>query len=207
MVMLDPPDHTAFRRLVGRGFTPRHVTEIEPAVRAFVVERLERLRAAGSGDVVAELFKPLPSFVVAYYLGVPEADWPRFDGWTEGIVAANAAGRPAAGGRHGRRAVRATSASSSSRSGPSPGDDTISALVADRRGRRLDHAGPRLRLHDGHRRQRHHHGHARRGRRAAHPLPRPAGPAARRPGAARRRHRGAAAALLAGAGPGPHADP
>jgi cytochrome P450 len=94
MVMMDPPDHTAFRRLVGKGFTPRHVAEIEPAVRAFVVERLERLRATGSGDVVAELFKPLPSFVVAYYLGVPEVDWPRFDVWTEGIVAATAQGDP-----------------------------------------------------------------------------------------------------------------
>src|SRR4051812_47629723 len=73
MVMMDPPEHTAFRRLVGRGFTPRHVNEIEPLVRAFVVERVERLRQAGSGDVVAELFKPLPSFVVAHYLGVPEA--------------------------------------------------------------------------------------------------------------------------------------
>src|SRR5688572_26338114 len=42
IVMLDPPEHTAFRRLVSRGFTPRQVTEIEPAVRAFVVERLDR---------------------------------------------------------------------------------------------------------------------------------------------------------------------
>src|SRR5580658_3238037 len=25
IVMMDPPDHTAFRRLVGRGFTPRQV--------------------------------------------------------------------------------------------------------------------------------------------------------------------------------------
>ncbi len=94
MVMLDPPDHTAFRRLVDRGFTPRHVTEIEPAVRAFVVERIERLRAAGGGDVVQELFSPLPSFVVAYYLGVPEPDWPRFDGWTERVVAASGEGEP-----------------------------------------------------------------------------------------------------------------
>src|ERR1700755_1917548 len=39
MVMMDPPDHTAFRRLVARGFTPRHVAEIEPEVRAFVTER------------------------------------------------------------------------------------------------------------------------------------------------------------------------
>jgi cytochrome P450 len=94
MVMLDPPDHTAFRRLVSKGFTPRHVAEIEPAVRTFVVERIERLREAGEGDVVADLFKPLPSMVVAHYLGVPEADWPQFDRWTEGIVAANAQGDP-----------------------------------------------------------------------------------------------------------------
>src|SRR5581483_5056075 len=92
IVMLDPPEHTAFRRLVGRGFTPRQVTEVEPAVRAFVVERFERLRAAGSGDVVAELFKPLPSLVVAHYLGVPEPDRARFDGWTQAIVAASASG-------------------------------------------------------------------------------------------------------------------
>ncbi|KAA1427978.1 cytochrome P450 [Nocardioides antri] len=90
-VMTDPPVHTAFRRLVARGFTPRQVAELEPAVRAFVVERLERLRAAGGGDIVAELFKPMPSMVVAHYLGVPDQDRPRFDEWTNAIVAANAA--------------------------------------------------------------------------------------------------------------------
>lgn len=128
MVMLDPPEHTAFRRLVARGFTPRHVAEIEPAVRAFVVERIERLRAAGGGDVVAELLKPLPSFVVAHYLGVPAADRERFDGWTTSIVAANALGDPLGAGaavaellayfteliEHRRRA---------------PGDDVVSELV------------------------------------------------------------------------------
>src|SRR3954468_5211707 len=41
LVMLDPPNHTTFRRLVARGFTPRQVRTLEPAVRAFVVERLE----------------------------------------------------------------------------------------------------------------------------------------------------------------------
>jgi cytochrome P450 len=89
MVMQDPPVHTEFRKLVARGFTPRQVEAVEPAVRAFVVERLERLLADGGGDIVAELFKPLPSMVVAHYLGVPEEDRKQFDGWTEAIVAAN----------------------------------------------------------------------------------------------------------------------
>jgi cytochrome P450 len=128
MVMLDPPDHTGFRRLVGKGFTPRHVQEIEPAVRAFVVERLERLRERGTGDIVGELFKPMPSFVVAYYLGVPEADWPRFDGWTEGIVAANAQGDPMrASDTVGELFVYFSDLIEQKRA--EPGDDTISALV------------------------------------------------------------------------------
>src|SRR6201991_3401687 len=87
-VMQDPPVHTEFRKLVSRGFTPRQVEAVEPAVRRFVIERIERLRAAGGGDIVAELFKPLPSMVVAHYLGVPEEDRQQFDGWTEAIVAA-----------------------------------------------------------------------------------------------------------------------
>ncbi|WP_077043228.1 cytochrome P450 [Rhodococcus sp. MTM3W5.2] len=94
LVMLDPPVHTDFRRLVARGFTPRQVEAVEPAVREFVVERIEGLRSAGGGDIVTELFKPLPSMVVAHYLGVPEEDRGQFDGWTEAIVAANAAGDP-----------------------------------------------------------------------------------------------------------------
>ncbi len=128
MVMLDPPEHTAFRRLVGRGFTPRHVAEIEPAVRAFVVDRLERLRERGSGDVVAELFKPMPSFVVAYYLGVPQADWPRFDAWTEGIVAANALGDPLRASETVGE-LFAYFSELVERKRAAPGDDTISALV------------------------------------------------------------------------------
>jgi cytochrome P450 len=91
MVMTDPPVHTEFRKLVSRGFTPRQVEAVEPKVREFVVQRLEKLKANGGGDIVAELFKPLPSMVVAHYLGVPEEDRDQFDGWTDAIVAANTA--------------------------------------------------------------------------------------------------------------------
>ncbi len=129
MVMTDPPAHTAFRRLVSRGFTPRQVSSVEPVVAAFVAERLGRLREAGGGDIVAELFKPLPSMVVAHYLGVPREDWDRFDTWTEAIVAANAAG--GTGGAAGAAADLAgyfTELIAHRRA--HRGDDTVSHLVA-----------------------------------------------------------------------------
>ncbi len=133
-VMQDPPVHTEFRKLVSRGFTPRQVEAAEPAVRDFVVERIEKLRAEGGGDIVTELFKPLPSMVVAHYLGVPEADRKRFDGWTDAIVAANAtdggvAGAPGTVG-DAVGSMMGYFSSLIERRRTDPRDDTISHLVA-----------------------------------------------------------------------------
>src|SRR5947209_15607226 len=133
-VMQDPPVHTEFRKLVSRGFTPRQVEAVEPKVREFVVERIEGLRADGGGDIVAELFKPLPSMVVAHYLVVPEEDRVQFDGWTDAIVAANTS----AGGIGGALETVGDAVGSMmayfseliERRRREPEDDTISHLVA-----------------------------------------------------------------------------
>ncbi|WSJ01831.1 cytochrome P450 [Nocardia sp. NBC_01329] len=127
MVMQDPPEHTDFRKLVARGFTPRQVAEVEPVVRRYVRARLDRLAEQGGGDIVADLFKPLPTMVVAYYLGVPEEDRSRFDGWTDAVVAAGT-----------QRTAEAQAASMEmlgyfaeliKRRRTDPGDDTVSLLV------------------------------------------------------------------------------
>ena len=129
MVFLDPPDHTQFRSLVTRKLTPRKVSTIEPAVRSFVVERLEQIRSAGRADIVAELFKPLPSFVVAHYLGVPSEDRALFDRWTEAIVQAAATSDPtAAGDPFGE--LLGYFASLVERRRRAPADDIVSDLVA-----------------------------------------------------------------------------
>jgi cytochrome P450 len=144
-VMQDPPTHTEFRKLVSRGFTPRQVEAVEPAVRQFVIERLERLRAAGGGDIVAELFKPLPSMVVAHYLGVPEEDRAQFDGWTEAIVAAQTQeGGMASAGESAGEAVASMMAYFTQlieRRRREPEDDTVSHLVAAGIGADGDMAG------------------------------------------------------------------
>jgi len=128
MVMQDPPVHGQFRRLVARGFTPRQVTDLEPEIRAFVVDRVERLAANGGGDIVEEIFKPLPSMVVAHYLGVPDEDRDQFDQWTDAIVSAGPAGDAGAAaaatgellGYFGRLIDARRTA---------PGDDSVSHLV------------------------------------------------------------------------------
>lgn len=128
MVMLDPPDHTVFRRMVARGFTPRQVGELEPEIRTFVRDRLRQTAAQRGTDIVHDLLKPLPSMIVAHYLGVPAEDRRRFDTWTEAIVAATGAGDPAASaGAAAEMFDYFTHLIERRRR--TPGEDTISQLV------------------------------------------------------------------------------
>jgi cytochrome P450 len=140
MVFLDPPDHTEFRRLVARGFTPRQVTSIEPEVREFVISRIDALcassgdgagdRAGGEGnrDIVSELLKPLPTMVVGHYLGVPVEDRRSFDSWVEQIVSASATGNIFDAMETVAQVIEYFTALVESRR-VSPGEDVISELV------------------------------------------------------------------------------
>jgi hypothetical protein len=128
IVMMDPPDHTALRKLIIKRMTPQQVEALAPAVRAFVVERVEALRARGEGCVVAELFRPLASFVVAHFLGVPLADRARFSGWTDAIVSASSGGNVLSAGQAvGEMFGYFSGLIAQRRSEPT--DDMLSALV------------------------------------------------------------------------------
>ena len=89
IVMMDPPDHTRYRRLVSRGFTPRQVGELEPELRAFVRRCVDDLVDVDETDLVATLAQRVPCFVVAHCLGIGETDRTRFALWTEAIVQAS----------------------------------------------------------------------------------------------------------------------
>jgi cytochrome P450 len=131
IVMMDPPEHTSLRKLSVKKFTPKQVVELEPLLREFVVGRVERLREQGEGDVVETLLKPLPSLVVAHFLGVPREDRELFDRWSYAIVAANALGDVlSAADAVGEMMVYFTGLIEKRKT--DPGDDIISALVHGR---------------------------------------------------------------------------
>ncbi len=129
IVMMDPPDHTAMRRLVSRPLTPRRVAAFEAEMRTFVDEHLDPLADAGEGDIIELLFKPLPSFVVRHYLGVPDGDRVRFDRWTEAIVNANAE-EDLGSGQDAMMELFAFAVELIERRKSEPGEDLVSDLVA-----------------------------------------------------------------------------
>jgi hypothetical protein len=88
MVTTDPPDHTKLRKLINRGFTPKRVADLEPEVRAIVVEAIARLQRAGQGDLITDLGAPLPTAIIGRFLGVPEGDRMQFHEWATAVVSA-----------------------------------------------------------------------------------------------------------------------
>ncbi len=74
MIELDPPEHTALRKLVSRVFTGRKVAEMEDEIRGIVTGYLDRLVPDGECEIVADLTGPFPMDVISAVLGIPESD-------------------------------------------------------------------------------------------------------------------------------------
>jgi len=74
LIFEDPPTHTIHRALLSRVFTPRQVNGLEPKIREFCVESLDRLEGARRFDFVADLGAQMPMRVIGMLLGIPEED-------------------------------------------------------------------------------------------------------------------------------------
>ena len=86
MLTMDAPDHTRYRALVNRGFTPRMINALHEPIRAMVVEILDRALAKGECDFVTEVAAELPLQVIAQMLGVPREDRHKLFAWSNRLI-------------------------------------------------------------------------------------------------------------------------
>jgi cytochrome P450 len=82
LVSIDPPGHTELRRIVNRGFTPRHITGWRPRIDEVVAELLADARGDRL-DVVAALASPLPVRMIAELLGADADRSEDFRRWAD----------------------------------------------------------------------------------------------------------------------------
>jgi cytochrome P450 len=74
---MDPPKHDRIKALFQAGFTPKRIAAHEDAIRAIVVEALERLEgppARETCDLVADVAQPVVSRVIGSFMGIPPED-------------------------------------------------------------------------------------------------------------------------------------
>jgi cytochrome P450 len=73
IIVKDPPDHTAHRKIVARLFTPRRISQLEPFIRRTAAGLLDDLRDRDRFDVVEDFSFRLPLDVISELIGIPES--------------------------------------------------------------------------------------------------------------------------------------
>jgi cytochrome P450 len=134
----DPPEHTAYRRVLAAHFSSGRTAMMEPAIREFTREMLQPLLIAGEADFAREFADPLPTRVLCYLLGIPDADWPLINDMAARLHRVGAERRDNAGQRAGLGAELREYADHliAARRQAAPCDDVIGALL----GARIDDA-------------------------------------------------------------------
>jgi cholest-4-en-3-one 26-monooxygenase len=131
LIDTDPPQHTRYRRLVNKGFTPRMVSLLEAHLKYRAELIVDAVVEVGSCDLVTDLAAELPLQAIADIMGVPQEDRHLMFEWTNQMVGAQdpeyaddrAAGRDAA------LAVYAYADNLADQRREDPRDDIVTALI------------------------------------------------------------------------------
>jgi cytochrome P450 len=71
---MDPPKHDRIKALFQAGFTPKRIADHKDAIRAIVVDVLDRLEGRETCDLVVDVAQPVVSRVIGSFMGIPEED-------------------------------------------------------------------------------------------------------------------------------------
>ena len=74
LITMDPPDHTRYRKLVSRSFTPRAMERHGELIRSQIRKYLDPLMDRDEFDLVQDFSGPFPVEIICAILGVPEED-------------------------------------------------------------------------------------------------------------------------------------
>ncbi len=85
LLTADPPQHTRFRRLVSKAFTPKAINGLEPTIRAITNRLLDGW--VDEVEFVEALGIPLPVEVIANALNVPSDRLDDFKRWSDDAIA------------------------------------------------------------------------------------------------------------------------
>ncbi len=75
MINMDDPRHARLRRIVSRGFTPRHLADLQDSVERRATEIVDRLLEKGSCDFVTDVAAALPLAIICDMMGIPESQY------------------------------------------------------------------------------------------------------------------------------------
>jgi cholest-4-en-3-one 26-monooxygenase len=131
LLSMDPPEHTRYRRLVSKAFTPRAIARLEPQVREVARDCIGAFVTAGGGDFVLDVAVPIPLRVISAVMGVPRSAEPQVFAWSNAIIPSDDPEYrvSAEAARAARAELAAYGASLIAARRASPTDDLLSWLI------------------------------------------------------------------------------
>jgi cholest-4-en-3-one 26-monooxygenase len=86
MLTMDPPDHTRYRKLVNKGFTPRMINGLEPRIRSICERIVDDVVAQGGCDFVVDVAAEITLQAIAELIGVPQEDRHKIFDWSNRMI-------------------------------------------------------------------------------------------------------------------------
>jgi cytochrome P450 len=83
----DPPEHTRYRRLLNKVFTPSRVRQMVPGVQRICDQLIDAFAGRGRCEFVQEFAFPLPGIVISEQLGLAASEIGTFRRWADAMLA------------------------------------------------------------------------------------------------------------------------
>jgi len=83
---IDPPDHTWYRAFLNPAFSPNRMASLEGMVEREVERLIDRFRADGGCEFVADFAIPLPVAIFLRLLGLPVEEMDTYVGWEKTMM-------------------------------------------------------------------------------------------------------------------------
>jgi cytochrome P450 len=83
----DPPEHTRYRRLLNKVFSPTRVRQMVPDVQRICDQLIDAFSEGESAEFVQEFAFPLPGIVISEQLGLAASEIGTFRRWADAMLA------------------------------------------------------------------------------------------------------------------------
>jgi cytochrome P450 family 142 subfamily A polypeptide 1 len=82
------PRHGQLRNMLNKGFSPRMVSKLEETFRRLTKKAIDAVARDGECDFVESISVPLPLWLIASMIGIPEEDYAQFHEWSDAMISA-----------------------------------------------------------------------------------------------------------------------
>lgn len=88
ILMMDPPRHNRYRRLVSKGFTPRMISMLEQEIERRAVKVIDAVCEKGEVEFVEEIAAQVPVQMICEMIGLEPEVWPRMFELSNNLIGA-----------------------------------------------------------------------------------------------------------------------